>query len=272
MSRKLRAILTCALLADGSASLFAHDFWIEPSDFRPAVGSKIDVALRVGMNFEGEPVVRKPERIEKFVLIGPASETPIDGEAGKDPAGSVSVDGHGLHVIGFRSNHSFIELKSEDFEAYLKEEGLERIIELRKQRGDSDKSAREFYSRCAKALIAGGGNATGAFDRGLGFTLEFFPLNNPLTLKPGEELKIRLVFDHRPLPGAYVTAIRKGDPKGAVSAMTDLIGMASFKINQSGVWMIKTVHMIPASDSEKADWESCWATLTFEVKGESDGK
>src|SRR5262249_25593008 len=69
------------------APLFAHDFWIEPSTFRPSVPSRLNVALRVGQDFRGDPVPRDDRKIERFVLSGATGESSIPGLPGTDPAG-----------------------------------------------------------------------------------------------------------------------------------------------------------------------------------------
>ena len=45
------SVLTVALV--WAAPLRAHDFWIEPSAFRPALDDKVSLVLRVGQNFSG---------------------------------------------------------------------------------------------------------------------------------------------------------------------------------------------------------------------------
>ena len=32
-----------------------------------------------------------------------------------------------------------------------------------------------------------------------------------------------------------------------------------------GVWLVKAVHMVPLPKGQDADWESFWASLTFEL-------
>jgi hypothetical protein len=34
---------------------------------------------------------------------------------------------------------------------------------------------------------------------------------------------------------------------------------------RAGAWLVKTVHMVPAPTDTGADWESLWASLTFEI-------
>ena len=40
-----------------AAPAAAHDFWIEPSNFRPAVGAKVPLRLLIGQDFAGATTV-----------------------------------------------------------------------------------------------------------------------------------------------------------------------------------------------------------------------
>lgn len=248
-----------------AASLLGHDFWIEPSTFRPAVGASVDIALRVGEGFRGDPVPRTPERIVRFVLVSQSRETPVEGVPARDPAGVARISEPGLQIVGYRSNTSKVELDAEKFEQYLKEEGLESIVSERARRGESKKPSREIYSRCAKALLAAGGAGRSGHDRSLGFTLELVPEKNPYALRTGGSLPLRLEYLGRPLAGALVVAMNRDASDKRLSARTDARGGVSFVLATPGAWLVKTVHMVPAPPDSGADWESLWASLTFEV-------
>ena len=248
-----------------AAPLLAHDFWIEPSTFRPEVGATVGIALRVGEGFRGDAVARDPGRIARFVLVSPSRETPIEGVSGHDPAGVVRVSEPGLQIVGYRSKTSRVELDAEKFEQYLKEEGLERIIADRARRGESGKPSREIYSRCAKSLLSAGGAGTSGHDRALGFPLELVPGKNPSSFTAGATFPLRLEYEGKPLAGALVVALRRDAPGERVSARTDAKGQVSFALAGPGAWLVKAVHMVPAPAGSGADWESLWASLTFEV-------
>ncbi|MDQ5859056.1 MAG: DUF4198 domain-containing protein [Acidobacteriota bacterium] len=250
-----------------AAPLFAHDFWIEPSTFRPEVGTSVGIALRVGEGFRGDPVARAPGRISRFVLVSPSRETPIEGVTGHDPAGVARVSEAGLQIVGYRSKSSKVELEAEKFEEYLKEEGLERIVAERARRGESAKPSREIYSRCAKAILAAGGGGAGKSDpdRVLGFTLELVPEKNPYASPTGGSFPVRLEYGGRPLAGALVVALNRAAPEMRLSARTDSKGRVSFALAKPGAWLVKSVHMVRAPAKSGADWESLWASLTFEI-------
>ncbi|MGH9368842.1 MAG: DUF4198 domain-containing protein [Thermoanaerobaculia bacterium] len=259
------ALLSAALGSLAAAAALAHDFWIEPSSFRPAVGSALTISLRVGEDFRGEPVPRDPALIRKFVLVSGGSETPIEGLAGADPAGLVRVPGPGAIWIAYRGGRKPITLEAETFEAYLAEEGLERVSEIRRERGQSGKPAREVYSRSVKALLFAGEGDAADLDRALGMTLELVPRQDPRKISAGGLLPIRLVYEGKPLKGALVVAQRRAAPEEEVRARTDARGEAAMRLSGKGIWLLKAVHMVPAPPGVDADWESVWTSLTFEI-------
>jgi uncharacterized GH25 family protein len=203
--------------------------------------------------------------IVRFVLVSDSGEKPVAGRAADEPAGSVRVEEPGLLLLGYRSLNNPLSLEPQKFEEYLREEGLEKIVEIRRERGDSQKPSREVFSRCAKALLwADEGKGTG-YDRALDFTLELIPEKNPYALKPGEELPVRILYEGKPLAGALVAALPYAEPEKKLSQRSDKNGRVRFRLTGEGAWLIKAVHMVEAARETGADWQSLWASLTFEV-------
>jgi uncharacterized GH25 family protein len=253
-----------ALASLAAAAVSAHDFWIEPSAYRVAKAAHLDVALRVGEGYRGEPVARDPAKIRRFVVVGPAGERALDGDAGQDPAGKAEIKGPGLFVIGYHSQPSSITLEAPKFEAYLRVEGLERVIALRAERGQSAAPGRELYSRCAKALVASGSADTGQADRRLDLPLELVPEANPYR-SGGGPAAVRLLFRGQPLQGALVVALPKDAPGKKLEARSDASGRVVLELGAGRTWLVKAVHMVEAPAGSGADWESLWASLTFEI-------
>lgn len=183
--------LAVAALLCAAPPLLAHDLWIEPTSFSPQPGQIVGVQLRVGMNLVGDPVPRVPGLVNRFVVASATDRKPVLGRDGRDPAGFVRVAGTGVQVIGYYSNPSWIELPAEIFNPYLKEEGLDSIVDIRARRGETGARARELYSRCAKSLVLSGSPGEDA-DRVLGFPLELVAERNPYTLEADEEFPVRL--------------------------------------------------------------------------------
>lgn len=257
--RSLRLACALAVLIVAARSS-AHDFWLEPSTFRPRVGESFTIGLRVGEDFRGDSVPRRPQRMEAFVVREGSQERPVGGFDNQDPAGYVRTERPGLAIIGYRSKANPHELSPEKFDQFLREEGLETIRTLRAERGESRKAGREHFYRFAKTLVLTGGGDASGFDRAIGDRYELVPETDPHASGP---LTVRVLYDGKPLAGALVTAMEQDNATLRQSARTDRRGRVVFDL-QRGVWLVKSVHMIVAPAGAKADWDSLWASLTFE--------
>lgn len=252
----------------------AHDFWILPSNFAPAVGEPISFRLAVGQQWLGDPFPRSNQRIVRFALAGPAGVADIPGVEAVDPAGVERLSAPGYYVAGYASTNAPLSLPAAKFEEYLRLEGLDWVIAERARRGESQADSREVYARCAKALVHVPGEPNGrttakGWNFTFGFTLEIVPERAPDTLRPGETLPLRLLYRGRPLAGALVVLMPKTSPQAAVEARSDRAGRVRLPLATPGVWMAKAVHMVRLTGAdaqrEAADWQSYWASLTFET-------
>ncbi len=258
-SRPFR-LLACLLGCLGS--LGAHDFWIEASRHQVKPGLGVALRLRVGTGFQGEAVPRNPALIQRFAVAGPGQEIPALGAEGSDPAGLARIEGPGLHWAVYQSAYSAVELEGPKFEAYLAEEGLDAVSAARRKQGETAKPARDRFMRCAKSLLDAGGPGAAGFDRVLGLELELVPESDPRSADA--DLRLRLLYRGRPLPGALVQLQRRGAPV-PVQARTDRAGRVKLPCRGAGLWLAKAVHAV-RSESPVADWQSAWASLTFEAR------
>lgn len=243
----MRLLAAATLLLAATAN--AHDFWIEPSTFTPAAGETVAIRLRVGEHLKGEPVPRRAARIERFFATSDSGTREVPGQNDRDPAGVVAIRDAGTTVVAYRSRPTRTELAAETFESYLREEGLEQIIE---RRNGSTAPASEIYSRAAKTLLQSVGGQTR--DRALGLRLEL--------VRDGNAFQV--LFEGKPLRDALVVALRRGAEP--LRARSDADGRVTFANLGKGEWLVKTVHMIPAPPATNAEWESIWASLTFAVR------
>jgi uncharacterized GH25 family protein len=253
-----------AMLAIAVAPLAAHDFWIEPTSFHPEGGSVVGIGLRVGQNFIGDPVRRSSGLIEEFVVKEGARATPVAGAEGSDPAGFVIHDGRETALVAYHSLPAFIEMPAARFEDYLRLEGLDAIVAARHAGGKSAKPGLEYFTRYAKALLTGT-SASPTVSRAIGFELEIVPDADP-TVRAGR-LSGAVLYRGAPLAGALVTAMPRSNPAARSTVRTDARGAFTFSRLHPGVWLIKSVHMVAAGWLSRADWQSAWASLTFEVPG-----
>ncbi len=241
---------------------WAHDFWLQASDFRPQPGARVTISLHVGQDFGGEVLPRIEEWIRRFEYRDASGTHPVPGELGDDPAGVLPAV-RGTTLVAYEGERNGVRLEAPKFHAYLRDEGLEWVIAERKRRGEADWPAREWYTRHAKALLCVGEGASG-WDHPFGLMLELVPLDDPCAWRPGQPLALRLLFRGRPIEGVLVVAYRDADPQHKVRARTDAGGRVSLPLDGHGVWLIKAVHMERAEAQDTDwDWGSYWASFTF---------
>lgn len=224
----------------------AHDFWIEPSTFHPAPATTFTASLRVGMDFVGDPVPRSATLIDSFVVRDASGEHVVNGFEGQDPAGFVRLEKGASAVIGYRSKGSMLDQTPDKFAQFLREEGLEQLAPQGSSRGH-----RERFIRYAKTLIG-----PYAQSKPFGWRFELVPLDVPSSL--------RVEFEHKPLAGALVTAIAQDDGV-RVTARTDAKGRVTLALPHRGVWLVKSTYFVAAAPASGAEWESLWASVTFEL-------
>ncbi|TWB42479.1 putative GH25 family protein [Nitrospirillum pindoramense] len=266
--RGLAGLLALWALAWGAGAL-AHDFWIEPSSFRPGPGTAVAVGLRVGEDFIGDPVPRTASLIDRFFIRQAGEEQAISGADNIDPAGFVRADGRATALIAYTSTGSDLTLPADRFTAYLRQYGLDPIVADRERRGESGLAGRECFYRYAKSLLTGAGPDP-AVTRPLGFTYEIVPDTDP-TMPGGAPLRGHVLFQGHPVAGAVVTAHLQGEPTARLATRSDARGAFTFPLRRGGVWLVRSVHMVRAGMLARwlhaRDWESHWASLTFDWPG-----
>jgi len=118
----------------------------------------------------------------------------------------------------------------------------------------------------SKALV----NVTPAdngFSAIIGDTLEIVPVTNPATVRPGDEMTVRVLFKGQPLStNVYATYDRISKEENTYAYYTEghKDGTAKVKITQPGIWMVRVQHTVP-EHTKDYDRYVARATLLFEV-------
>jgi uncharacterized GH25 family protein len=243
----------------------AHEFWMQPKKLRYAKGETMVLDFMVGENFEGELWSLKKERLVKFDHLAIGKQASVMGVTvpGEGKNLSFTFQQEGTQVFVMQSNNAFLKLDGEKFNAYLKEDGLDEILEHRTKTNTLTDSASEHYARCAKLLVQVGDKTDETYRKPVGLPLEIIPLSNPYSVKIGDEIKFRVLFQGKPLEFTLVKIWNKGAGKTFIQNLhTEKDGTVTARLSNSGSWMVSTVKMIPSKDP-KADWQSYWSTLVF---------
>ena len=179
----------------------------------------------------------------------------------------------GTYLVGVSTKARMIELSAEDFSDYLKHDGVTDVLEAREAKGIPDRAANERYSKHVKTILQVGDAATETYAHRLGYPIEIVPLANPAVVGVGDTLEVLVLADGEPAAGQLVYASyegfhphdESGDHREAVNTRTDDSGLASIDISRPGRWYVRLIRMVTV-DEDGVDYESNWATLTFEVR------
>ena len=278
----MRTVILAPLLLFIPGLLAAHDFWIEPDGFRTVPGAPVNISLREGVGFKGNTLPYITQWFNDFSITSQNGRSPVISELGNDPAAALAPEA-GAYLLGYQSNANFVELDPAKFESYLLEEGMEYILARRAELGEDQEPAPENFVRCAKTLIAVGVGQSQAeiYAKILGYSLELVPDSDPLTVKPGDRISFRVLYEGKPVQGILVRALSKDRPEQSIDVRSDEDGQVSLRLPRTGVWMVKAVHLVEldsgrdpeliaarlaAGDDPPPKWESYWATYLFQVK------
>ena len=260
-------VIALGLLAGGS--LAAHDLYLLPERFHVKGGEVLTVALHNGDAFPESEANAPIERLRDSLIRGAQGTADIKNlhDVGKETLGTVTVPGSGTLVLTTRSVPHFISMQPAEFSAYLKEEGLSHVIAFREKSGDDGKPSRERYSKFAKSLLVAG-ESSDEYRKPTGLVIEIVPEKDPYRLHPGGTLPVQVLFRGKPEAGIQLEAAWSG-PSGnkvQIIGITDSRGHIDVPLSAAGKWRLHSLKMERCAEPAAADWESYWASLTFELR------
>lgn len=249
----------------------AHDLYLMPERFIVEPGTRVSVAFHNGDGFPDSEVAPRVERMLNPRAISSAGEAPIenlrvDGNALRAEA-VISVPGSTILAVQTKPN--LIELSEDKFISYLQHEGLRHVIDYRNFHGEKHAPGRERYSKYAKALMLSGG-PTALGTKPVGFPVEIIPLRNPYELRLGDTLPVQVIVRGKPAQDLQVEIawVPAGAVRGEkkIAGRTDAEGRLQFPVDVRGIWRVHTIWMERCKEPTVADWESFWASMTFELR------
>ncbi len=211
MKRKIRYVVCTAGIMFVSAILWAHEFWLQPSQFFVQPGSVIKLHLLVGENFNGDSWANRSTRTDKLLHYQYHKVTDITASIKNDDttACNIRLSEAGTHLLYLHSNPSYIALDADKFNDYLADDGLDNIVALRQQNKELNKPARERYERFSKTFIQCGNVSSPLPAAQNDAMLDMQLLNNPYTINSDNTLQIQAFFNQRPLTNKKIVAWHK---------------------------------------------------------------
>jgi len=270
--RAHRTILITGTLLLIASLAWAHDLFLKLDTYFLEPHARIRIQVLNGTFVKSEGFVAS-ERIADISVVSPAGRARLAPSSawsrGPDSASvlSLQLGNSGTYVVGASTRPRELELAARDFNAYLEEDGLPDILEARRRDNELGKGARERYSKHVKAVFQVGTTRSPGYDVVLGYPAEIVPLDNPYAINRGTALRVRCLVDGRPIVNQLV--LWGGEAGGRVLAQrgtrTDSTGVALVTPDAAGRWYVKFIHMVRAAEPG-IDYESKWATLTFEAR------
>lgn len=256
-------LLILLVIADRTAH--AHEFWIEPAEFRIEADGVIAAELRIGQNFKGDRLPYLPTRFERFEIADGEGAVAVTNRTGAMPALEARPSSDGMQILTYLSAPDRLQFgKWDTFAAYLEYEGLGAILQQHEQRGLPQSGFTEIYIRCAKALVMAGSGTRGE-DRPTGMPLELVLLGNPFGGQVADTVEVRLLWQGSGLDDFQINVFRKGRDGPVARVRTSNGGVAVIPVVGPGPYLLNAVHMEAAPPQSGAAWRSHWASLTFAV-------
>jgi len=253
-------LLFCTIVA-------AHDLFLNANTFILQKPGPVTLSMNLAESFPGEEVTWRTEKTIKFQFIGPGIQQELTVNKGSNP--TLKFERIGTYLVVWESSPSYIEIEPDVFNKYINSEGYKNVIQSRALKGQLKVPGREKYNRFLKCVLQVGSDRTAEYGKILGQKIELVPQENPYSIQIESELPVRLLFDGKPLSDARVMATYDSFSKEhdvyAHTLQTNADGIARVPIDHSGLWMIRTNHMVPLKGDPKADWESYWTNVTFYV-------
>ncbi len=250
-------------------ALYAHDLYLMPSSFLPGLGSTITVGFHVGDSFPESEVSGRLDRLKDGALLWSGGKTEMKNFRvdGKRDAADVKISGTGDLIAAIHTAPNFIELDATKFAAYLKEEGLKDVIVWRAEHKESSKPGKERYSKYAKSLLVSGA-PNGFFNHLAGYPIEIVTEADPYSVKAGGSLPIQVLFRGKAAGDLQIeTSWASGSRrKTVVVGRTGPDGRLNVPLPAAGTWRVHTIKMERCAEPTVADWESFWASLTFQLR------
>ncbi|EFL87802.1 DUF4198 domain-containing protein [Ahrensia sp. R2A130] len=266
ISRTLIAA-TVAFATMMATEVQAHEYYLLPQTFTPAVGETVPVSHKLGQRFNGNEMPYVGIWNVRSEQWNPSGMEPVKGLDGDRPALQITVSEPGITVVVHQSNIDKLTFKSwEKFKTYAFKEGLGDAVAATLKSDKPKDTLKEGYSRYAKTLLVTSGD-TSSLDRPTGLKIELVALANPNALDQNEPMPVQVLLDGKPLPGVMIKMFTGIDTEASHRILTDAEGKAPIPARGPGPYLLNAIHMSePQSEGLVEDgvhWESFWASLTF---------
>lgn len=236
MVKKL--VLGLLLLLSAPAAVFAHDYWVEPSNFRPAAGDKIKAVISGGHSFPVSEFAVSDKLVTETVIALPSGQR-LAYKTQEDKKEKCCISEEiGLTMTGIYLLQSQIKKPQEKLPLFY----VKSILSIDDQPADSPVARENPVTPTEFNPIS----------YTLGCLMEIIPLSDLTKLKKGDELLLYLLYGNKPMKETFEIAIKYPDKtddqdksktaEEHFTLKTDKKGRAKLKITVSGRYLIVVEH------------------------------
>lgn len=277
--------------------LCSHDLYLKMETYFLEPNQEAILSLYNG-TFENSENIITRDRIIDASIVAQGKRVAIKPSQWKDKDSTITqlpfnTGGAGTYVVGVSTKARNIALTANKFNDYLKHDGVLDMLEQRTQNNLLEQDAVESYQKHVKAIYQVGTIKTNDWQTVLGYPIEFVPQANPYEKYRGDTLEVALLLDGKPLANQLVYAnyiksasnhshgnhTHKHDGNSHTHGhadedhthtsgqqlRTNSQGIVTVKLQEEGIYYLRTINMVNVTDSNELTHQSKWATLTFEV-------
>ncbi len=242
----------------------AHTMWLNVSDYSPPAGGSAIAYFGWGHRYPVHDFLDQERFLKNFYLIDPTGKVDaLSPNPGGLLATKINFEGEGTYLLA-------AELKPGFYTMWF--EGGKMNYKIGPKTGLSNVVVSTYYEQFSKAIINVGAEDSN-FTTPLGHKMEIVPLKNPVNLKEGDYLPVRVLYEGKPVgsfPTIFATYLGFSTETEAYAYTTaaNEEGIAKTKILKAGIWMIKVNYKTHPTEEleDKCNELSYTATLSFEIK------
>jgi len=265
------ASITAVFILSAVTAAAAHDMFLRPTRHFAPENAEVRIRVLNGTFVRSENSIAR-NRLADVSVVSPTRRSALDTAewtvAGDTSTFHIHTRGAGTYVVGVSTRPSVISLLADDFNLYLKDDGIPDVLEARQKAGELQKPAVERYSKHVKTLVQVGNTRSNHYSTVMGYPAEIVPVENPYDLAAGATLRVKTLVDGKPAANQYVLYGGRTASDAAIeqkSTRSGADGTASIPLTQAGTWYVKFINMVNIK-VDSLTHESKWATLTFQVR------
>jgi uncharacterized GH25 family protein len=256
-----------SLLVPLTVNVSGPELWLHPDKFIYKRGETINLKFLAGENFKGRNWNGSNDDVDVMRLFfEDVIDKNLDNNLSTRNGDSLQIAmlDEGTVVLSLQTKNSFRDVKANEFNDYLLENGLTEISAYRRQNGDTVKAGLENYQYNAKIILQVGNKTNNTYKQKTGLPIDIIPAEHPYTVSKDGNFKAKIFFWNKVLKNTKVTVShRVGGKTSQLDLVTNDEGEIKFFLSPEGEWMLSCVKMVRLENDLKAEWQRYQSTLTW---------